>query len=318
MIGSPLGLTAALAAMLAVSGCGGSDEPAATTQRSEPASPFSYDASRPLDVRDRGRVNRDYPIAVRDVSFLSAGRRVQAYLAVPPRAGRRPAAVFLHGAGGDRQQLLVHAMWLAGRGAVTLALTAPSAAAGADESEGLSPRQALRRQRDLTVADAVAVRRGLDLLSARPDVDPGRLGFLGYSAGARTGALLAGAEPRLDALVLWSGGASPVAEYAAQAPAALRADVRRLLGEVDPLRQIRRARRGVLLLQDGRRDEVVPQAALRALARAAPRGTDVRWYAAGHALNDAAFRDQLDWLERKLALEGAAVRGALTGPKAES
>ena len=54
------------------------------------------------------------------------------------------------------------------------------------------PLNALRRQRDLAVADVVAVRRGLDLLAARPDVDPKRLGFLGYSAGARTGALLAG------------------------------------------------------------------------------------------------------------------------------
>jgi dienelactone hydrolase len=297
-------------AVVALAGCGGSDEPTASAP---PPSPFAYDASSPLSLRDRGRVNTAYPVAVRDISFLSQGRRVQAYLAVPPRAGRRPAAVFLHGSGGNREQLLVNAMWLAGRGAVTLTLTAPSS--GADTSGGLTPRQALRRQRDLTVADAVAVRRGLDLLSTRPDVDRARLGFVGYSAGARTGALLAGAEPRLDAIVLWSGGAAPVADYAAQAPAELRPDVRRLLGEVDPLRLIRRARPGSLLLQDGRRDEVVPRAALTALAKAAPTGTEVRWYPAGHALNDTAFRDQLDWLERRLELGGSAVRGALTGPR---
>jgi hypothetical protein len=40
----------------------------------------------------------------------------------------------------------------------------------------------------------------------------------------------------------------------------------------------------------------------------------VRWYAAGHALDAKAFRDQLAWLARKLELRGPPVRGARTGP----
>jgi uncharacterized protein len=305
---------AVIALAAAASSCGGSDGSAGASTATVTTTPsaFDYEPSAPLEVRDGGRVNGPYPVAVRDVSFLSAGRRVEAYLALPPRAGRRPAAVVLHGAGGTREELLVHAMWLAGRGAVVLVPTAPSAAGGTS-TRGLSPARALQRQRDLAVADVVAVRRALDVLAARPDVDSSRLGFLGYSAGARTGAVLAGVEPRLDALVLWSGGASPVQEYAAQAPPALRPQVRRLLGAVDPLRLVGRARPGTLLLQDGRSDETVPRRALDALAAAAPRGTEVRWYEAGHALNERAYRDQLDWLERRLRI-GTAVAGALTGP----
>jgi len=304
-------LVLSLGVVLLASGCGGDrDENAHPTGK--PASPFVYDASRPLEVRDAGRVNSDYPIAVRDVSYLSGGRRIEGFLAVPPGGRRRPAAVYLHGSGGDRRQLLVHAVWLAGRGAVTLAITAPSAAAPAES--GLAPAAALRRQHDLAVADVVAVRRGFDLLEARRDVDGSRLGFVGWSAGARTGALLAGVERRAKAFVLMSGGATPVSAYAAAAPQALRADVRRLLGEVDPLRTIRRARAWTLLLQDGRYDHVVPRSALNGLARAAPKGTDVRWYAAGHDLDEAAFRDQLAWLARRLEIDGPPVRGAITGP----
>jgi dienelactone hydrolase len=297
------------AAALLASGCGGSDD---STEAARPRSPYAYDAAVPLAVRDRGRVNENYPVAVRDVSYASPGGRVDAYLAVPPGGARRPGAVVLHGAGGDRGQLLVNALWLAGRGAVTLAITAPSAVP-ADTSQGLTPTRALRRQHDLAVRDVVAVRRALDVLVARPDVDPERLGFLGWSAGARTGAVLAGVEPRLDAVVLMSGGAAPVAEYVARAPAALRPDVRRLLGEVDPLRHIRRAQPERLLLQNGRQDEVVPRPALEALATAAPKGTDVRWYAAGHELDIKAYREQLDWLAERLRA-GAEVRGARTGP----
>ena len=105
-----------------------------------------------------------------------------------------------------------------------------------------------------------------------------------------------------------------MSEYADEAPPELRDDVRRLLGQVDPLQTISRARPGTLLLQDGRRDEVVPRDALNGLANAAPSGTDVRWYAAGHDLNTIAYREQLAWLARRLEIDGPPVRGALTGP----
>jgi dienelactone hydrolase len=305
---------AALTLALLVAGCGGSSSPdrsPATTAPRAAASPFDYDASLPLDVRDAGRANERYAVVLRDISYASPGGRVQAYLALPPGGGRRPAVVYVHGSGGDRGQLLVQAMWLAGRGAVTLALTAPSATAA--QGRGLTPAEALRRERDVTVRDVVAVRRAVDLLSRRPEVDAARLGFVGWSAGARTGALVAGVERRLDALVLMSGGAAPVSEYARQAPAALRDDVRRLLGPVDPLRTIARARPGSLLLQDGRRDEIVPPAALRRLAAAAPDGTEVRWYDAPHELDAKAYREQLDWLVDKLHVD-RPVAGALKGP----
>lgn len=299
-------------ALVLAAGCGESGGGNGARSKPTAPSPFAYDASRALSVRDAGRVNRDYPIAVRDVSYLSGGRRIEGFLAVPPGTQRRPAAVYLHGSGGDRSQLLVHAVWLAGRGAVTLTITAPSVSAPAESR--VAPLATLRRQRDLAAADVVAVRRAFDLLRARRDVDGSRLAFVGWSAGARTGALLAGVDRRVRAFVLMSGGATPVSVYAATAPPQLRSQVQRLLSEVDPLRTIRSARAQTLLVQDGRRDAIVPREALDALAEAAPKGTDVRWYPAGHDLDKAAFRDQLAWLARRLELNGPPVPGAITGP----
>ena len=305
---------ALLLALLALSACGGSKDQSAPRATVKPSAPdvFAYDASKPIAFRSLRRINEGYPVAVYDVSFASGGRRVAAYLLLPPKGRPRPAAIYVHGAGGDRDQLLVQALWLSGRGAVTLALTAPSASATTPPA-GADPRAALRRQRDLVAQDVIAVRRAVDLLQSRDDVDPDRIGYLGWSAGARTGAILAGVEPRLRALVLMSAGATPVAAYAEQAPAELREDVTRILGQADPLRLVRKARPGSLLLQNGTQDEVVPRPALEALAAAAPK-PDVRWYEADHALGEAAYRDQLDWLEIRLGLEGRAVAGARTGP----
>ncbi len=58
----------------------------------------------------------------------------------------------------------------------------------------------------------------------------------------------------------------------------------------------------------------MPQRALRAVADSAPEGARLTWYAAEHDLNDSASRDQLDWLEENLEIDGPPVAGAETGP----
>ena len=296
---------------LALAGCGSSGSSAPTTSsRASRGAIFGYDASAPLRYVDRGRVNRrPYPIAIHDVSFSSGGRRVDGYLVRPPGRGRHPAVVFVHGSGGDRTELLAPAAWLAARNVVALTITAPSASA---RTSAQTPTQLLAQARAETIADVVAVRRAVDVLASLRSVDPRRIGYLGFSAGARLGGLVAASEPRVRALALLSAGAATVSAYAADAPPALRPQVRRVLGSVDPIRYIAFARPGSLLLEDGRKDMVVPRVALLNIARAAPKGTAVRWYDAPHGLNRAAYRDAFAWLARKLPIQGKPVRGAAT------
>ena len=287
-------LAAASLAVLLLAACGGEERDV----ESVPAAPaFAYDGSEPLAFEERG------PLAGggRDISFHSGDDRIDGYLLLPPTDQRRPAVIFLHGAGGDRRQLLDQASAWAKRGGVALTVTAPSSYAR--PPAGLGADDALKWQRDLAVRDVVAVRRAVDMLSTLPEVDASRTGFVGWSAGGRTGAILAGVEGRIDAFVLMSAGAVPIQRYVDAAPADLKFRVRTLLGEADPLRYIARARADTLLLQDGSADQVVPRAALVALDRRAPQGTDVRWYPAGHELDTAAYVEQLDWLAERLDLD---------------
>ena len=307
------GRAAALAvAALVAAGCG-SGSGTTTGGSAHPASPFRYDVSAPLDYRNAGRVNGPYPIAVDDVSYAVPGGRVEGYLARPPGKGRVPAVIYLHGSGESRERFLLAAVWAAGRRAVGMTITLPSSTAGAPPS-GSTPGQLLARDRRIFAADVVAVRRAVDLLARLPQVDPTRVGLVGWSLGARVAAVAAGAEPRIRATVLMSGGSLPVSAYVARAPASLRSQVRRSLTLIDPLRWIARAHPASVLLQDGRRDEIVPLSALVALADAAPRGSVLRWYRAGHELNAQAYLDQLAFLARKLPIRGPPVRGAQTGP----
>jgi dienelactone hydrolase len=291
-------------------GCGASTAPSHRPVAGDHLS-FNYDSSAPIDYTDLGRVNRrTSPIAIHDISFRSAAERIDGYLLLPPGRERRPAAVFVHGSGGDRTELLSEAAWLAARNVVTMTITEPSTSH--PTTSGAGPLAILSQVRAAQIRDVVAIRRAVDLLQSLPEVDPRRIGYVGWSAGAKTGTYIAAAEPRVKSLVLLSAGADPIGAFVAAAPPSFRPAVRRILGAIDPISYIAAARPGSVLLEDGTKDEVVPHAALLNIIRAAASGTKVRWYDTPHALDRAAYHDAFDWLQRKLPIDGPSVPGAVT------
>ena len=206
--------------------------------------------------------------------------------------------MIVHVSGGDRGELLEQAKHLAKRGVIGLTITEPSTPNPPARADTVAAT--LRNVEAGQVADVVAIRRAVDLLQSLPHVDKRRIGYLGWSAGARAGTFVAATEPRVKALALLSAGAPPVSAYVANAPPDVRGLVRRTLSRIDPIRYVAHAKPGTLLLEDGRRDEVVPRNALQNIVQSAPAGTTVRWYAAPHALNAAAYDDAFAWLRAKL------------------
>lgn len=222
--------------------------------------PFTYDRAAPLSIHGEGVYATSSFATIRGLSFASApGTRVEAYLVVPRARGRHPAALFLHGSGGTRRDLLGHAAVLARHGAVTLTISYPSDA---------------RTYRPLIV-DA---RRALDLLAARPDVDPRRIGVVGFSLGAQIAAIVAGDDQRPVAVDIVGGRGNDVTLY-----------------------WIRKARTH-LFFQAGAHDEVVPHDQLLALIRAAPGRARVRWYPVGHVLSKGISDDLVAWQAAELGL----------------
>jgi dienelactone hydrolase len=239
------------------------------------------------------------PARVEDVAFRSPrGGLVTAYLALPASRGRHAAVVILHGSGGDRSQFLPFALALASRGMIAMTVDSPFARTPRPQiPAGLD---GLRRQRALLEQEVVDLRRAVDVLQARPDVEPHRLGFFGWSAGARTGAILAGVEPRLRGFVLVGAGAVPLSEYAAAAPRRLGRTIVRILRPVDPLHWIAHARPRTILFLDGSYDGVVPVRAQRILIAAAPAPQRASRYAGGHVPTTRAQVIARDWLAKRL------------------
>jgi len=237
---------------------------------------------------------------VEDVSFASGEDRVEGYLVSPSStSGKLPAVVFLHGAGGDREEQLGTAEKLAKRGAVALTITAPSGAK--TPPTGATDEELVRWQGGTIADDVIAARRAFDVLADDDRVDPDRLGLVGWSMGGRLAALVAGVDDRVRATVLMSAGAAPVDAYVQGAPTELQAVVREVLEPIDPLTRVDDAK-GKVFVQAGRQDSIVPSAALDAVIEAAPKGTKVEWYPTDHALNEQAETDRLDWLSDELGV----------------
>jgi dienelactone hydrolase len=286
----------AFVALAPLAGCGHAPRP--TTRAKPPTLSFGYDASVPLGYRDLGVVLRRDGVTVRNVAYRSEGKRIDAFLVQREGAKAEPGIVLVHGGGADRSELLGDAVQLARRGFVALAITAPSSAY--PPAQPTTVKALVDESKAVTVADVVAVRRAADVLASLPAVDGTRLGYLGWSNGAKTGAFVAASDGRFRALALLSGGADTLASFVKAAPAGEKQVVERGLGSVDPLRYLALARGGSVLLADGRRDQVVPRAALLNMIHAAPKGTVVRWYDAGHELTAAAYRATFEWLASKL------------------
>ena len=146
------------------------------------------------------------------------------------------------------------------------------------------------------------VRRAVDFFQSLDAVDDDEVGYVGWSAGARMGALISGVEHRIKSLNLIAGGAAPVSDYVQAAPVDLQDELRTLLERTDPLHFVAQAEPSELLFQDGRQDEVVPEAALKELAQAGSEPKEVRWYDAGHVPSEKMWAESRGWLADHLGL----------------
>ena len=275
----------------------------------ERARAFDYDATAALDIQERSLETVD-GVTVHDFTYASPkGGRVPAYLLVAPGAGRRAGLLFMHWGQGNRSEFLAEGLAAARAGAVCLMIDAPY---HRDEFQGPTGMGNPDGERALFVQLVIDLRRGLDLLVARPDVDAARLGYVGHSLGATWGGALVGVDHRLRAAVLMGGLPSltdPTRSYTDEFWAIFREQYgeekirayQAVIGPIDPEHFVSHAAPTRLLFQFARRDRFISDAAAKAYAAAASAPKEVRWYFTGHELNDqASLRDRAQWLSLQL------------------
>ncbi|MCR4413787.1 MAG: alpha/beta hydrolase [Thermoguttaceae bacterium] len=248
--------------------------------------------NQPFEYRIESRVEKDrytvlrmtYPSPV--VTAVPQNNTIPAeyYLPRGLRSGeaKRPAVIFLHILDGNMEMVRMTCSVLASHGIPAILFKLPYyGERGLPEGPEAMARDA--RLFVAAVSQAFAdVRRTVDVLASRPEVDPGRIGIAGVSLGGIVAATAAEMDPRIHrALLILAGGDLVAIIHHARETRELSELIRRLspdekaqvenaLADVDPLRRAdrlrQRARQGKVRMINAAEDEVIPRACTEKLA----------------------------------------------------
>ncbi len=288
-------------------------EEVVTVAKPSDNSPFTYRialASR----SDSFQVYRlSYPSPVR--TAIEPNNTVPAELYMPrgiaPGDPKRPAVICLHILDGNVELVKIACSILAARGIPAAWFNLPF----------YGPRSPTTGKKHIAASDPVLfttamsqavedVRRTVDVLASRPEIDARRIGVMGISLGGILATTAAENDPRIDRVVaiLAGGDLLPVLRRANEAgeirallgrlPSGKRAEIEHAIEESDPLthadRLRARAEAGKVLMVNAARDEVIPRLCTEKLAAALGIANRVRWLdGLGHYTAMAALPETL-------------------------
>jgi dienelactone hydrolase len=284
---------------------------------------FDYDRKAPLDIREVG-VRQRGEIAVHDISYASRGGRVPAYLVVP--AGKGPFAAVIWGhwywansPARNRTEFLDEAVALAKSGVVSLLTDGPVARPGHVVDKDPSSEQ----QASDLIQQITDMERGADLLLARPDVDAGRLAYVGHSYNATVGAFVSGLDKRFAAFVLMAGGLSDEVDMKSKEYE----EVRQKMGAekfdalqakyawLDPGKFVSHAAPAMVFLQYAAKEDFLTPERDKEYFAIVSEPKKFKLYDAPHALNAEARRDRLTFLAEHLKLKPLAAEVVASIPE---
>ena len=242
---------------------------------------YDYDASLPLDVEQKEVKRTDASVQYHLWYTSAHDQRVSAVLTIPAGATKPPVIFVQHGYGDSKAVDYVQwpTVFLVAQGYAVISIDSQyhGERARKDRRQELfDPRSAAMR--DAFVQTVVDLRRAVDLLRARDDVDGQRIGYLGMSMGAMLGAVFCGIDDRVKAagLVVGGGGLGRILGNKPESAAGTNLKI------IDPAYYSGMISPRPLLMINGREDHTVPPAAAQALFDAAREPKRIEWYEGGH------------------------------------
>jgi dienelactone hydrolase len=303
-------------------------QPAQAEGNGEPPKPsypdllprFDYDSHAGLEMRETDVHKRD-KVRLIELNYAGAsGDRVPAYLLIPPGGGPFPAIIWGHWLKkgsllANKDEFLEEAVILASSGVVSLLIDAPQVRHDWVEAKrDAGPLEEVKAQSEASVHQVTDLRRGIDLLYGRADVDRKRIAYVGHSWDAHVGAILAGVETRISAYVLMASGyadeeeafASKDPQRMAQIKQVGEDNVREYFREYawdDPVYFLGHTDRESIFLQFASGDPISKEMAQKYLDRFSAKDKKMEFYDAPHALNAAARLDRDRWLQKHLGIK---------------
>ncbi|HUQ42146.1 MAG TPA: hypothetical protein VM052_06575 [Candidatus Limnocylindrales bacterium] len=263
---------------------------------------FNYDRAAPLQVRETATAQAG-TTAVTEIEYANGrGSLAKATLIVPVAQGRRAALVMSPGSNQPRGEMRAEALGIANAlGVVALIVDQSQISSGRDKVWTFTAQD-----REEAIESAVGLLRGVDVLAARADVDPSRVGIYAFSYGASLAVMAAAADRRVGLLVLRSGGPQILRELAGptRASAPGFAAYQETMASVDQMRFAPAIGAAVpVLVQNGASDTTYPADGVRAWQAAIGGAKVMRMYdGLGHALGQPANDDAIAFIRERWQL----------------
>jgi dienelactone hydrolase len=155
-----------------------------------------------------------------------------------------------------------------------------------------------------SVEEVANIRRAMDLLLSQPNADPIRFAYVGHDFGGMYG-VLAGSLDRRPTHYVVMAATPRFPDWYLYLPG-LEGDARetfiRQMSGLDPIVHVANLSPAPVFFQFATDDFHVPKERAEEFFQAAKDPKEIKWYEAGHGLNEEATRERKIWLKQNLGL----------------
>jgi fermentation-respiration switch protein FrsA (DUF1100 family) len=273
---------------------------------------FAYDADLPFNLEEN-IVKETGTYTLYHWTYDSTHDKRVTALFMMPKNAKTPVSAFLfmHGHGGGKDDAYKLIDRAAAAGYAGLFPDAEYHGERKVEGKGMYSKLPYS-SRDAMIQTVIDYRRGVDLLQARADIDPDRIGFAGASMGGLIGPVIAAYEPRIRASVFAVGGADwgylLKASVVAQALGLnvgdhplKPAEFRRIVAPADPIHSAQLIAPRPVLMLNAKHDMLVNPFSNKLLFARLNPPKKIVWFDEGHGLpEDTALDYVLEFFDAYL------------------
>lgn len=153
--------------------------------------------------------------------------------------------------------------------------------------------------RDIITQTVFDLRRAVDFINTREDLDHEKIGYYGISLGGVIGTIFCSVDERIKVPVIVLAGGNLNLIFGMDA---LSSDIKDFLSIIDPVNYIEMISPRPLLMINAENDDIVPPVTSKLLFKTAKRPKEIIWYPAKHhdLPVDKVYADGINWFKEHL------------------
>jgi len=261
---------------------------------------------------DKGLALRDSVILVKEtatfkefnVSYYSVNfKKVPGILTIPKNTTKPvPIIILLHGAG-DRKTVdyvTFGNTFLLKNGYAVFRIDISKHGDRKEDEYDLSFTGKTRYwSREIITQTVFDLRRAVDFIETRKELDANKIGYFGISLGGITGTIFCGVDERVKVPVIVLGGGQFNLMYGKKA---LSADAKDYTSIIEPLNFVKEIAPRPLLMINAENDKIIPPMMSKLLYNKAKKPKNIIWYPAKHHTIplDNVYQDGVNWFDKYL------------------